>query len=203
MKDRVIALAALAQSLSLVQQLAQNGQTESRPLAVLLDSLFRFDADSVEAIYGGAAGLDRGLRALLGLLGHGTRDPLITRMGAALLTVERAFVRDAEAVERVRTTLQDVERQRSHLGEQHPTVLARLGSLYAEQISPLGPRVVVPGNPTYLAQASVVAEVRAILLCGLRAAVLWRQLGGSRLDFLFQRRRMIEEAQDLLSPLAS
>jgi len=77
MIERTIALAALVQSLKLVQQLASLGQTEQHPESVLLDSLFRFDADDVETIYGGTEtvgrSLDRGLRELLALLGHGPR----------------------------------------------------------------------------------------------------------------------------------
>ncbi|MFY8122699.1 MAG: DUF489 family protein, partial [Silanimonas sp.] len=93
------------------------------------------------------------------------------------------------------------ERQRQHLGPMHPTVINRLGDLYAEQVSPIGQRVLVQGNPVYLGQPPIVAEVRALLLCGLRAAVLWRQMGGSRLDFLLRRRAMTEAAHQLLSPL--
>jgi len=70
--------------------------------------------------------------------------------------------------------------------------------LYAAQISPLGPKVLVQGNPVYLAQPQVVSEVRATLLAALRAAVLWRQVGGSYWDFLFSRRKMVEAARELL-----
>ena len=205
MLERVIALAALAQSLKLVQQLATLGQTEQHPESVLFDSLFRFDAEDAEDVYGGRAdlgrSLDRGLRELLAILGQGPRDPSVARMGATLLTLERAFVRHPSAGERVQSTLRDIERQRQHLGAMHPTVINRLGELYAEQVSPLAERVLVQGNPVYLGQPQVVAEVRALLLCGLRAAVLWRQSGGSRMDFLLRRRALIETAQHLLSPL--
>ncbi len=205
MMERVIALAAVAQSLKLVQQLASLGQTEQHPESVLFESLFRFDADDAETIYGGAEtlgrSLDRGLRELLALLGHGPRDPAVARMGMTLLGLERVFVRHPSAGERVQSTLVDIERQRQHLGPMHPTVINRLGDLYAEQVSPIGQRVLVQGNPVYLAQPQVIAEVRALLLCGLRATVLWRQVGGSRLDFLLRRRSMVEAAQDLLSPL--
>ncbi|KJS67912.1 MAG: hypothetical protein JM57_11820 [Comamonadaceae bacterium BICA1-1] len=205
MIERTIALAALVQSLKLVQQLASLGQTEQHPESVLLDSLFRFDADDVETIYGGTEtvgrSLDRGLRELLALLGHGPRDPAIARMGQTLLGLERAFVRHPEAGERVQSQLRDIDRQRQHLGAMHPTVINRLGDLYVDQVSPLAQRVLVQGNPVYLGQPQIIAEVRALLLCGLRAAVLWRQLGGSRLDFLLRRGAMIETAQGLLSPL--
>ncbi|MFN3964493.1 high frequency lysogenization protein HflD [Silanimonas lenta] len=205
MIDRVIALSALAQSLRLVHQLATLGQTEQAAESVLLDSLFRFEAEDVEDIYGGrgdlARNLDRGLRELLALLGHGRRDPAVASMGATLLAVERAFMRHPQAGERVQAVLRDVERQRQHLGPQHPTVFKRLADLYSEVISPLGPRVLVRGNPVYLGQPQVIAEVRSLLLCGLRAAVLWRQVGGSRWDFLLRRRAMVEAAHGLLSPL--
>jgi len=74
----------------------------------------------------------------------------------------------------------------------HPDVLANLGGLYADTISHLKPRVMVQGNPHYLGQAGVVAEIRALLLAAVRSAVLWRQLGGSYWDFLFSRKAMIE-----------
>jgi len=201
MIERVIALAALAQSLKLVQQLANVGQTEQLPETVLFDSLFRFDAETPEAVYGPASGLDRGLRELLGMLGHGQRDTSVLRMGGTVLGLERAFMRNPQAGQRVQEVLGDIDRQRLHLGPTHPTVVLRLADLYAEDVSPLGTKVLVKGNPVYLGQPQVVAEVRALLLCAVRAAVLWRQLGGSRLDFLLGRRAMVEAAQSLLSPL--
>ena len=48
------------------------------------------------------------------------------------------------------------------------------------------------GNPLSRGQAGVVAEIRALLLAAVRAAVLWRQLGGSLWDFLFAKRAMME-----------
>ena len=77
-------------------------------------------------------------------------------------------------------------------------VLSRLGELYAERLSTLGPRVLVQGNPVYLGRPDVVGEVRATLLAAVRAAVLWRQLGGGYLDFLFSRRTMANAAREWL-----
>jgi len=78
------------------------------------------------------------------------------------------------------------------LGNQHPDVLAALGALYADTISHLRPRVLVQGNPHYLGQTGVVAEIRAMLLAALRSAVLWRQLDGSLWDFLLRRRELVQ-----------
>jgi high frequency lysogenization protein len=71
-------------------------------------------------------------------------------------------------------------------------------TLTIHSLAKLGQRVLVQGNPVYLAQPPVVAEVRATLLAALRAAVLWRQLGGTYWDFLFARGRLANEAKQLL-----
>jgi high frequency lysogenization protein len=98
----------------------------------------------------------------------------------------------------VRAGLEDIDRKRAHFGATHPTVLARLGELYSRELSPIGPRVLVQGNPVYLGQPELVGEVRATLLAAVRAAVLWRQVGGSYWDFLLQRRVLVQAARDWL-----
>jgi high frequency lysogenization protein len=200
MKDRVLALAGLLQSIRLVQQMANNGEAETRALAAVVESLFRFDADSTEEIYGGASELAPGLRRVVAQLDGSDRDAVQTRMAMNVLHLERRFAASPEAMEKVQRRLEETQRDRQPWEPTHPAVLSRLGELYADLISPLGPRVMVQGNPVYLSQPGVVAEVRAALLAALRSAVLWRQLGGSYWDLLLSRRRMVETAMELLQP---
>ncbi len=198
MRDRVLALAGMLQSIRLVQQMADNGQAESGPLATCIESLFRFDADSTEAIYGDAAALRSGLTRLVAQLdGHG-RDTTQTRIAMNLLHLERRFIAVPESVDAVRKALEALEPRYRSDGPTHPDLLSQLGEIYAAQISPLGPKVLIQGNPVYLSQTALVGEVRACLLAALRSAVLWRQLGGSYWDFLWSRRTMVTTAQSLL-----
>jgi high frequency lysogenization protein len=199
MKDRALALAGLLQAVQLVQQMAQTGEAETQPLSASIESLFRFDAESPEAVYGGAERVGPGLRRLLAQLEGGSgRDAAVTRMAMTVLHLERRFIAHPTAAAAVHAGLQDIDRQREHWGPTHPTVLARLGELYSAQLSTLGPRVLVQGNPVYLARPDLVGEVRATLLAAIRAAVLWRQLGGSYFDFLFSRRALAEGAREWL-----
>jgi CII-binding regulator of phage lambda lysogenization HflD len=92
MQDRVLALAGLLQSVRLVQQMANNGQAETRALAPCIDSLFRFDADSTEAVYGGRGALESGLRRVVAQLDGSDRDGAQTRMAMNVLHLERRFV---------------------------------------------------------------------------------------------------------------
>ncbi len=198
MKDTVLALAGTLQAIALVQQMANNGQAESRALGTCIDSLFRFDADSTEEIYGDAAALGNGLRRVIAQLDGDGRDPGQTRIAMNLLHLERRFASAPGVADVVRTELEALLPLRTAEGPTHPQLLAKLGELYALRISPLGPRVMVQGNPVYLGQPDVVGEVRATLLAALRSAVLWRELGGSWWDLLLQRRKLVETARELL-----
>ena len=68
-------------------------------------------------------------------------------------------------------------------------------------ISPLGPRIQVTGAPQVLQNSQVQSKVRATLLAGIRAAVLWQQVGGGRLQLMFSRQRLLREAKTILSRL--
>ena len=64
MNDRVLALGGMLQALAQVRRIADTGQSESTQVQVALDSVFRIDAASTEAVYGDAASLRKGLGLL-------------------------------------------------------------------------------------------------------------------------------------------
>lgn len=190
MEDRVLALGGMLQALAQVRRIADTGQSETTPVRTALDSVFRIDADDTEAVYGDAAALRTGLRLLRDYLANENRDEALGKLGLSVLQIERRFSREPDIATRVGTGIRGLTAPAERLGSAHPDVVAGLGSLYADTVSTLRPRVMVQGNPHYLGQAGVVAEIRALLLAALRSAVLWRQCGGSLLDFVFRRRDM-------------
>ena len=189
--DRVLALAGMAQALAQVRRIADTGQADAAVLATALDSVFQIDADSTAQVYGGEQALRPGLQLLRDHFRNQSRDELLPRLALAVLQLERRFSRDPMA-QRVHAGIVALGAMAERLGPSHPDVLAALGNLYASTVSHLRPRVLVQGNPHYLGQAQVVAEVRAVLLAALRSAVLWRQLGGSLWDFVLRRRALLE-----------
>ena len=197
-ESRVLALGGMLQALAQVRRIAETGQSESEPVRVALDSVFRIDAADTQAVYGDAASLRVGLRLLRDYLANSNRDQVLGKLGLAVLQLERRFVGEDAVVTQVQTGLRGLEAPAQRLGSTHPDVVAGLGSLYADTVSTLRPRVMVQGNPHYLGQAGVVAEIRALLLAALRSAVLWRQSGGSLWDFLFRRREMAGAIDSML-----
>lgn len=188
--DRVLALAGLVQALAQVRRIADTGQSESRQVQAALDSVFRIDAADAEAVYGSADNVRPGLRRLREYLAEGNKDEALGKLALAVLQLERRFIRSSGITSKVQAGLRQLAGEAQVQGSAHPDVISELARLYADTVSTLRPRVMVQGNPHYLGQASVVSEIRALLLAALRSAVLWRQLGGSLWDFVLQRRAM-------------
>jgi len=191
MSERMLALAGLLQCLAQVRRLADTGQADAAVLSTAMDSVFRIDAPTPAAVYGDAAAVRPGLRLLRDHLRNQADDPLLPRLALSVLQLERKFIRNQDIAEQVRAGVIALTTQAGNQGSTHPTVVTELGRLYADTVSQLRPRVMVQGNPHYLGQADVVAEIRAVLLAALRSAVLWRQLGGSFWDFLLRRGEMV------------
>ncbi|MEJ7746191.1 MAG: high frequency lysogenization protein HflD [Luteimonas sp.] len=192
LRDRMLALAGLLQALKQVRQIADTGQADAAILKTALDSVFHVDAASPEAVYGNVDALRPGLRLLREYFDNAAVDPLLPKLALAVLQLERRFVRESGSVDQVQAGIAALMPSAERLESTHPDVLSALGSLYADSISHLRPKIMVQGNPHYLGQANVVAEIRAVLLAALRSAVLWRQLGGSFWDFLLRKREMID-----------
>ena len=195
MSQRVLALAGLIQALAQVRRIADTGQANAAVLTTALDSVFRIDAPTPADVYGGTAAVRPGLMLMRDYFTNQARDEQLPRLALAVIQLERRFVRDDALIDRVQDGIRAQEPVVERLGSTHPDVLSALGALYSETLSHLRPRVLVQGNPHYLGQATVVAEVRAVLLAAIRSAVLWRQLGGSLWDFLLRRREMLAAVQ--------
>ncbi|QNP40733.1 DUF489 family protein [Lysobacter terrestris] len=199
MSDRMLALAGLVQALAQVRRIADTGQAHADVLVTALDSVFRIDATDAADVYGGERAVRTGLMLLRDYFNGAMPDEQLPRLALAVIQLERRFVRDEDMVERVLTGIRALDEAAQRLGASHPDVLTALGLLYADTLSHLRPRVLVQGNPHYLGQAAVVAEVRAVLLSAVRSAVLWRQLGGSLWDFLLRKRAMGHVVDELLA----
>ncbi|EAW25783.1 hypothetical protein ATW7_19043, partial [Alteromonadales bacterium TW-7] len=78
-------------------------------------------------------------------------------------------------------------------------MLSNIASIYLDVISPMGPRIQVTGTPSVLQQPMTQHKVRALLLSGIRSAVLWRQVGGKRRHLIFGRKKMVEQAKIILA----
>src|SRR5690606_38638082 len=94
--------------------------------------------------------------------------------------------------------LKTAAQQAEHFSSTHDNVVANLGGLYTETISTFRFRIQVSGDYNYLQQQRIAHQVRALLLSGIRATTLWRQLNGNRWHLLFHRKKIAGCVDELL-----
>jgi high frequency lysogenization protein len=199
-EGRVIALAGVMQALALVRSIAQRGSCDAVLMRASLASTLRIDADSPEAVYGGLANLRLGLETLVAQFDAKTRrDMALTRMAVSVLRLERAVSRRSSVKNALRAGLQEMAPLLEQVESGNADIGARLAKLYSDNLSSLRPRILVEGNSNFLQQPTQVNQIRALLLAAIRAAVLWRQLGGSPLRMLFRQREYAMLARGLCS----
>lgn len=198
-ESRVIALAGVVQAGFLVREAALGGEFDSAAAEASLASILRVDADSAAAVFGGVTGVRLGLQHLVAYLDGDVRDPLLTQLVLSVFGLERRLARRPDLLAALRQGIQAIDHHLSVTGGDPLAMQGRFAQLYADTLSRIRPRIVVHGNPLQLNQEACVQRIRALLLAAVRAAVLWRQVGGGRLRLLLRRREYSMLARGLLA----
>ena len=197
--NQTIALAGIAQAAALVQQLATTGSADSAALEASIASLFVSDEHGVENVYGGLSCLKLGIAQLNDqMAGLKIANPEQARYAASLVFLENQLAKQPAMLKTIFAGINRAQTQTEHFGPLHENVLANLGDIYHTTISTLQPRIMVNGEQEYLSKPDIVNKIRACLLAGIRSAILWRHCGGARWKFLFFRKKIQAELQNLL-----
>lgn len=200
-RQQVIAMAGVTQAATLVEQLARTGNINDAEFEPLVKSLFAQNPDNFDEIYGPAGqALNLGLRNYH-TMSSGKNDrinPDITRYIVALLHLENKLRRNGDMMSALGQGIQQASRQAEHFSLTHENTIASLADLYKNTLSKLSYRIHVTGNPDYLQNERIANQVRTLLLSGIRAAILWRQVGGRRWHLLFFRSQYLKAADALL-----
>lgn len=201
LQTQVIALAALCQAAKLVQSIARSSESQQAQLEIILGSVVNLNPATPLDIYGGElANLKPGFELIIEQLGDKPqKDVELTRYLVGVLGLERRLNKNKNNLNQLGNQLSQLERQLQHFSVTDDTIIAKLADIYSECISSLGARIQIYGQPELLSQSSVQHKVRALLLAAVRAAVLWRQAGGSRLHFIFKRKKLLAAAQAALA----
>ncbi len=197
-RDKCIALAGVFQAAGLASRIARHGMADSDAMKSSLYSLFQVDAASVEDVYGSLSGIAGGLKTLLDqLIGKKARNIDITRYVISLLHLEKKLSKQPAMLQQISDGINSATRQLEHYPLLHPNILAAMADLYSETISNLRPRIMIQGEPLHLQNTENVNRIRALLLSGIRSAMLWRQCGGNRFQILLGRKRLTGTANVL------
>ncbi|GAB1620766.1 high frequency lysogenization protein HflD [Agarivorans albus] len=198
--DRVIAFAGICQAAKLVQDVARTSNCEEAGLKTSLGSILITNPNETVEVFGSLEQLKLGLGVMSGQLSNQQekRNAEITRYLVSLLALERRLNKRPDLMNMMGERIGQLDRQLQHFDLLDQQVLGGIADIYSDIISPLGPRIQVAGNVSYLQQPVVQHKVRALLLAGIRASVLWRQLGGQRRQLLFSRKNYFQQTTQLL-----
>jgi len=200
--NQTIALAGIAQACLLAQELATTGTADNNAVETSIASILKIDSDSVIDIYTDLEHLKPGLIQLeQQLSARSIANPEQARYAASLVFLERQLANRPEMLDKISQGIERADAQSESFGLMHENILANLGDLYHNTISTLHPRIMINGKEEYLAQPNIVNKIRALLLAGIRATLLWRQCGGARWKFLFFRKKLQDEIKFLLSQI--
>jgi high frequency lysogenization protein len=198
-KGQVIALAAIFQFATHVEQLAKTGHLNTNELTVAVNSLFCQNPVDTLEVYGGISHLLSGLTTMLETLQRKpSRHSNCIRYVMGILHLQKRLAKQSSMLSTIGARLEKSQLQAQHFSPTHDNVIANLASIYSDTISTFSFRIQVLGEYQYLQQPRIANQIRTLLFAGIRSAVLWRQLGGSRIKIILHRGKLVACARELL-----
>jgi high frequency lysogenization protein len=199
-RDRSIALAGMYQAVKLVQQTAQGERRDADATRASIKSILNTDPESAAAVYGDSRALITGLEIVTGQLANDSkqRDMALTGYVITLMHLERKLTRQSELMKKLAGGIEGIKGDVAFADVVAPDIIAALAEVYKDTVSTLQPRIMVQGEESVLRNTESKNMIRALLLAGMRAAVLWRQRGGNRIKLIFQRKQILDCCEELL-----
>ena len=207
-KNATLAFAGMFQAIELVRQISEKGMIKSEDqdaFQVSINSVLQLDAVDSESIYNGIGGLRLGLKTLIKHFGYqdSNRSVDVLRYIIGLHVLERKLNNNPEMLTTISETVnigileQEISETTQDENEEAFDMIQHLADLYSETLSTFNYRIKVNGKNIYLKNPKMAAQIRALLLAGIRSAVLWRQKGGGRFQVFFKRKKIIAKAEQL------
>ena len=190
-------MAGLLQASLLVQSLARTGHANEACFESSMKSVLVLDAINASAIFGGLQGIQMGLVAIKqGKLGSSKLHDIEALQYAMYLMQLQSNLYQDKA--KFQTFSHQIERLSAVSSDE---LISACSEIYTTFISPMKPQILVQGEEGFLQQDGMADKVRALLLAGIRSAVLWQQKGGGRLKLIWQRGQFVDAASVLLNEL--
>ena len=210
---QTLTLSAVVQSAQLVRALAHTGSAPLPAMKALIDPLFALNAPSFNTIFPDLRLARPGLEWLTvrARQRRSVKNDEVLRYTRNLLWLRTKLMADTDMRSRLGRRLQsmsplsarysDPQRQTStepvglHETERSFEALA---TLYQDTISTLPFRIQVQGKVEHLQDERIANRIRALLLAGIRFAVLWHQIGGRPWHLFLLRGRINRIATSML-----
>ncbi|WNC70286.1 high frequency lysogenization protein HflD [Thalassotalea nanhaiensis] len=204
MKEQTLAFAGICQVAMMAQGIARKNHCDEDLFNVMMSSIVNTNPANCLGVYDDKLeNVSDGLMMIIAQLGdkNPKKDPEITRYIVSLLNLERRLQNKPKVMAELGSRIEQCSRQLDHFDLDSEHMRNSFASIYTDVISPLGAKIQIAGDPNILKQVGNQHRIRALLLAGIRATVLWRQMGGKRRTILFRRGNFVATAQQLLKQI--
>ncbi|WP_392559541.1 high frequency lysogenization protein HflD [Orbus mooreae] len=200
-----IALSGICQSAMLVPKLANSGQCSTYLYDISLNSIFDTDPVSTIDVFGGVDNIKEGLTFLTNAFNHNQQEKIeIMRYVFGAINVTSKLIKNDDALTKISQrltrikSLYDYEHDHAIVENHRDEISYSLAGIYSDIISPLTTKIRVNGKVECLQNTLVQAKVRSALFASVRAAILWYQVGGNRLQLILMRKNIAKAAKEIL-----
>ena len=178
-EQRTLALAGVAQAARIVDLAAKTGSWPTPFVEASIHSLFCFEPDAVDAVFGTPQGIRLGLEQLSACLSLSQDESAAQtlRYTLAMLQLEKRFAKRDDLQSIVHARLKHAAYGADNFSSNINTLTSVIAAIHAETLSNLPYRIKITGSAQHLKRPQVADLVLWLLRCGVRAAFLWRQPG--------------------------
>jgi len=210
-EQQTVALAAISQSAALVSYLAQGRCAAETDIAASVNTVLVINPGSLADIYPNLGSLGLGFKTLQDMFSNDRlrENAAVIRYTLGMLVLRNKLINNNVMQDKIRVKLAQIAPLGPDSSERHGEVpeggeqklreysYEQLAKLYQDTISTLPYRIQVQGKAAELNDAQTANRIRALLLAGIRSAMLWYQLGGRRWRLVFYRKRIQETAGNI------
>lgn len=208
-RSESIALAALFQCCTQINRIAHTGYCDEQAVSTVFRALLVTNPKTIEDIYK-ISELKTGFRGLIeGFSAEGITDNSaneLVKLAMQVISLTDRIVRNTSLYNRLSNeidTLKDqIEKACPDFLEGKTSVVLssenveKFAQLYQSLISPNFSKLLIFGEERFLSSTENQNRIRALLLAGIRAVVLWNQVGGKKLYLMFRRKEIVSFASE-------
>lgn len=194
--QRVLALAGVFQAAALAHLIAASGSVEQAFFTTSIGSLLKKTSDDLIDIYGSERNLELGIDNLAQFLKLDSTLPrgiYVAKYASQLLKLGSLLNRDRSMATRITQAIGELPSGTNK--RISSSLVESMAAIYYDSFSQLSSiqRIRIMGKKEHLSDAKNISRIRALLLAGVRAAILWRSLGGNQWNLFLNRRTLATE----------
>tara|TARA_B100001250_G_C19794008_1_gene787921 strand:- start:1543 stop:2160 length:618 start_codon:yes stop_codon:yes gene_type:complete len=188
----IMSLCALLQCAHLIDKISISNIENNNEIEVLIKSIYIKDTNDSIKIYKDKKNLFLGFTTLKKILAGNNDISLINiqKYILSILLIQKNLNKINSLKDLIRKKIDNYQ-ENSMMATNLDDLILYSEAIYTDHISIIKPRVIISGKKEYLEVNSSL--IRALLLSGIRAAILWSNHGGSKWQLMFRRKEILSK----------